>query len=87
LLEAVRTKALGLMHKQLCKDSSMCRPGLPDYVVTMRKPGENQNLIAHENGMVTYAGGQMLLKKAFILMRFGANMQALFGLISDRETR
>ena len=56
LLEAVRTKALGLMHKQLCKDSSRCRQGLPDYIVTMRKPGENKDLISHENGMVTYAG-------------------------------
>lgn len=56
LVEATRTKALGLMHKQLCKDSSRCRQGLPDYIVTMRKPGENKNLISHENGMVTYAG-------------------------------
>lgn len=29
LVEATRTKALGLMHKQLCKDSAMCRNGLP----------------------------------------------------------
>lgn len=56
LIEATRTKALGLMHKQLCKDSSRCRQGLPDYIVTMRKPGENKDLIDHENGMVTYAG-------------------------------
>jgi len=56
LIEATRTKALGLMHKQLCKDSSMCRPGLPDYVVTMRKPGENKNLIQHPNGLSVYAG-------------------------------
>lgn len=56
LVEATRTKALGLMHKQLCKDSSRCRQGLPDYIVTMRKPGDNENLISHENGMITYAG-------------------------------
>jgi hypothetical protein len=56
LVEATRTKALGLMHKQLCKDSAMCRPGLPDYVVTMRKPGENPDLIAHPEGLTTYAG-------------------------------
>ncbi len=65
LLEAVRTKALGLMHKQLCKDSSRCRPGLPDYVITMRKPGENQNLISHENGMVTYAGADAVKKGVY----------------------
>lgn len=56
LVEATRTKALGLMHKQLCKDSSMCRQGLPDYVVTMRKPGENPDLISHPEGLTAYAG-------------------------------
>jgi len=58
LIEAVRTKALGLMHKQLCKDSSRCRQGLPDYVVTMRKPGENENLISHPAGLSVYAGAE-----------------------------
>jgi hypothetical protein len=65
LLEAVRTKALGLMHKQLCKDSSRCRSGLPDYIVTMRKPGDNENLISHENGMVTYAGSDDVKKGVY----------------------
>jgi hypothetical protein len=36
-----RTKALGLLHKQLVKDSCMSRQGIPDYLVTMRKPGDN----------------------------------------------
>lgn len=36
-----RTKALGLLHKQLLKDSCMSRQGIPDYVCTFRKPGEN----------------------------------------------
>jgi hypothetical protein len=36
-----RTKALGLLYKQLKKDSCMSRQGIPDYLVTMRKPGEN----------------------------------------------
>lgn len=42
-----RTKALGLLWKQLRKDSAMSRQGLPDYVVTFRKPGENTNPITH----------------------------------------
>ena len=33
-----RTKALGLLHKQIKKDSAMSRQGIPDYVVTMQKP-------------------------------------------------
>lgn len=42
-----RTKALGLLHKTIRKDSSMSRQGIPDYVVTMRAPGENAEPIAH----------------------------------------
>jgi DNA modification methylase len=36
-----RTKALGLLYKQLRKDSAMSRQGIPDYLITMRKPGTN----------------------------------------------
>lgn len=42
-----RTKALGLLHKQIRKDSAMSRQGIPDYLVTMRKPGENTEPISH----------------------------------------
>ena len=42
-----RTKALGLLWKTIKKDSSMSRQGIPDYVVTMRTPGENLSPIAH----------------------------------------
>ncbi len=45
--EMQRTKALGLLHKQIRKDSSMCRQGLPDYIITMRKPGDNTEPIPH----------------------------------------
>lgn len=45
--EMARTKALGLLHKQLKKDSSMSRQGIPDYVITMRKLGENPEKIIH----------------------------------------
>lgn len=44
-----RTKALGLLHKQLKKDSCMSRQGIPDYVVTMRKPGVNERAVEHTN--------------------------------------
>jgi DNA modification methylase len=36
-----RTKALGLLYKQLRKDSAMSRQGIADYLVVMRSPGEN----------------------------------------------
>lgn len=43
-----RTKALGLLHKQIVKDSAMSRQGIPDYLVTMRKPGPNPEPISGE---------------------------------------
>lgn len=56
LVEATRTKALGLLHKQICKDSTMCRQGLPDYVITMRKPGDNPEMVSHPDGFDTFYG-------------------------------
>ncbi len=51
-----RTKALGLLHKQIVKDSCMSRQGIPDYLVTMRKPGENPERVA---GLLTkYVGDE-----------------------------
>ena len=44
---AVRTKALGLLHKQLKKDSCMSRQGVNDYLLTFRKPGENPEPVSH----------------------------------------
>lgn len=56
LIEATRTKAIGLMHKQLCKDSTICRSGLPDYLIAMRKPGENQDMVSHPDGLNKFYG-------------------------------
>jgi DNA modification methylase len=42
-----RTKALGLLHKQIKKDSCMSRQGIPDYLVTMRKKGDNPERVSH----------------------------------------
>jgi len=42
-----RTKALGLLHKTIRENSTMCRMGLPDYVITMRKPGDVAVRVTH----------------------------------------
>jgi len=42
-----RTKALGLLHKTIRENSTMSRMGLPDYVVTMRKPGDAEVRVTH----------------------------------------
>ena len=44
------------IYKQLCKDSSLCRNGLPDYIVTFRKDGGNPERIEHPEGLVRFFG-------------------------------
>lgn len=56
LIAATRTKAIGLAHKQIVKDSYICRTGIPDYVLVMRNKGENQKPIKHPKGLSIYAG-------------------------------
>ena len=56
LIEVVRTKTIGLLHKQLCKDSAISRSGIPDQLLTFRRPGKNSVPIAHPNGLTTYCG-------------------------------
>lgn len=51
-----RTKALGLLHKQVKKDSCRSRMGLPDYIIIMRKPGDNSEPVTHT--METYPVSQ-----------------------------
>lgn len=41
--EMQRTKALGLLHKQVKKDASMSRVGIPDYLMVFRKDGEHEH--------------------------------------------
>ena len=46
VIEMQRTKALGLLHKQLKKDATMCRTGNPDYLLVFRNNGENNEAIS-----------------------------------------
>lgn len=48
VVEMQRTKALGLLYKQLKKDSTMSRMGMPDYVLLFRAPGINENPVEHD---------------------------------------
>lgn len=41
-LQAVRTKAQGLMFVQLRRDSALSRPAMADYVIIFHKPGDNE---------------------------------------------
>ena len=48
VIEMQRTKALGLLYKQLKKDSSRSRVGMPDYMLFFRKDQENPEPITHD---------------------------------------
>ncbi|MFN9113589.1 MAG: DNA-methyltransferase [Bacteroidota bacterium] len=47
VVEMTRTKHVGLLYKQLMKDSAKSRGGMPDYLITFVKPGENAEPISH----------------------------------------
>ena len=47
--EMQRTKALGLLHKTIKKDSSMSRVGIPDYILFFRNEGDNLVPITHQD--------------------------------------
>ena len=60
VVAVTRTKALGLLHKQLKKDSAMSRQGIADYIVTFRKPGVNPNPVTHTNDTFPVAEWQKI---------------------------
>ncbi len=44
-----RTKALGLLHKTVRNNAAMSRQGIPDYLVTMRSPGDvTEDRVTHD---------------------------------------
>lgn len=53
-----RTKSIRLLHKQIVKDSTISGMGLADYVVTFRKPGDNEAAVA--GGFEKWAGDDSL---------------------------
>lgn len=52
--EMQRTKALGLLHKQVKKDASMSRVGIPDYLMIFRKDGEHQHPVTCDISVDTW---------------------------------
>ncbi len=74
LIAATRTHALGLAHQQIVKDSAMCRVGIPDYLVTMRKPGVNPEAVSHRpSGFDRWIGPPELEPKAEKKLEPGRN--------------
>lgn len=57
---AIKTRALGLRHGQIVKDSSKCHAAGSDFLLVFRKGGENKIPISHGHGLSDYAGGDSL---------------------------
>lgn len=53
---AIRTRAQGLQHKWIVKDSTRCRSALADILMIFRKKGENKVPVTHPDGFTRYAG-------------------------------
>ena len=60
ITEWSRTKAQGLMYKQIKKDSAYCRFGLPEYLLVFRKPGEDAAPIPHTPDQFTLEDWQVI---------------------------
>lgn len=52
--EMQRTKALGLLHKQVKKDAAMSRVGIPDYLMVFRKEGEHKHPVTCDISVDTW---------------------------------
>lgn len=53
-----RTKSIRLLHKQILKDSTISGMGLADYIVSFRKPGDNEDAVS--GGFDMWAGDDSL---------------------------
>ena len=53
---AIRTRQLGLTHRQIVKDSALCNNAGADYLLVFRRAGENREVIAHPTGLKKYCG-------------------------------
>jgi DNA modification methylase len=85
VIEMTRTKALGLLHKQIKKDSAMSRNGIPDYVITMRKPGENAEPIVHTDRDYPVDKWQKIASPVWMDINQGNTLQRLSARADEDE--
>ena len=86
VVEMQRTKALGLLYKQLKKDSCMSRVGLPDYVLFFRAPGDNPDRVTHEEADLPVTQWQELASPVWMTVDQGRVLNGALAR-SDRDER
>lgn len=82
VVEMTRTKALGLLHKQVLKDSTKSRVGMPDYLLVFRAPGENETPVSHTRDDLPVERWQKLASPVWFDVRqtYTINNSAVTGL-------
>lgn len=71
VVEMQRTKALGLLYKQLKKDSAMSRVGMPDYMLFFRKDEPNPDPITHTPDDLPVSQWQELASPVWMTVKQG----------------
>jgi hypothetical protein len=80
--EMQRTKALGLLHKQVKKDSAMSRVGIPDYLMVFRKEGEHNHPVHCDISVDTW---QKWASPVWMDIDYGNTLNAAKGRDSNDE--
>ena len=80
--EMQRTKALGLLHKQVKKDAAMSRVGIPDYLMVFRKDGEHQHPVHCDISVDTW---QKWASPVWMDIDYGNTLNAQSGRDSNDE--
>lgn len=85
VVEMQRTKALGLLYKQLKKDSAMCRVGMPDYMLFFRKDEQNPDPITHTPEELPVEQWQELASPVWMTVRQGNVLNGRLARSDDDE--
>jgi DNA modification methylase len=85
VVEMQRTKALGLLHKQIKKDSTMSRVGIPDYVLIFRKDGERNNPVT--NTKIPVDLWQKIASPVWMDIDYGNTLQGFRNARDERDEK
>jgi DNA modification methylase len=85
VVEMQRTKALGLLHKQVKKDSTMSRVGIPDYVMIFRKDGERIDPVTNTNIPVDL--WQKIASPVWMDIDYGKTLQGFRNAREDKDEK
>lgn len=85
VVEMQRTKALGLLHKQVKKDSTMSRVGIPDYVMIFRKDGDRVDPVRNED--VTVDQWQKWASPVWMDIDYGNTLQGVRDCREDSDEK